>query len=219
MLGCLMLYFDFRDTALDLLSTISISTPQHIQEQTLPHLLSLLPDQAPPREGNLERVKYWRVLSALGKICVQKELFETFVIRLTTKLDLLCIPVASSTSRVTDIEPIAAYAHSILATLAKTLATKVNMKHTDVPKYLHSLVPRLYNLFLRSALSDSDNMATADHRLVSLAAQIVTLVVQALSLKSVFVFRASIPLVDEMDFIGAKRHLQSPSSRHIFRVT
>ena len=169
------------DAALDLLSTISTSKPRHIQEQTLPQLFGLLPDHAPSREANLERATYWRVLSALRKLCVNAELFETLVIRLTTKLDILCGPASDNGA---DIEPSAAYADSILKTLAQSLTTKVTMKHTDVPKYINSLVPRLYNMFICSSLvSVNDNVVVTDRRLVSVAAQIVTLVVQTLSHK------------------------------------
>ena len=147
----------------------------------MPLLFAILPDQAPPRDANAERDKYWRILTILRQICVPAELFEVLVIRLMTKLDHLSV-ASESIPEDTDTEPSAAYAHSILATLVKTLDAKIAKKHLDVPKYIHTLVPRLFRLFIRSALlSESDLTIAADHRLVALAAQIITMVVRMLS--------------------------------------
>jgi DNA repair/transcription protein MET18/MMS19 len=98
-----------------------------------------------------------------------------------TKLDHLSIASASLPES-EDAEPSAAYAHSILATLVKTLGTKIALNHLDVPKYIHSLVPRLFRLFIHSAvLPESGLTIASDDRLVNLAAQIVTMVVRTLS--------------------------------------
>jgi DNA repair/transcription protein MET18/MMS19 len=165
-----------------LLSSISSISPQHVEKQTLPLLFSSLPDKAPPRAATSDRAMYWRILSALGELCIQQELFETLVIRLSTKLDLVCVPLTSSVKkRDLDFEPSAAYAHAILTILANSLRKKVDLGHTDVPKYIDRLVSRLYNLFIYSALlSTEDSMAATDLRVVSITAQIITLVVQTL---------------------------------------
>ncbi|KAG6909334.1 hypothetical protein DXG01_000934 [Tephrocybe rancida] len=168
---------DFSDSAiLDVLKTISQTAPQHLEEQTLPMLFSALPEQSPPRDAALERVKAWRILLALKTLCVHPQLFETLVIRLTTKVDLICLP-ASKYDAMEDIEPHAAYAHSLLKTIADTLAIKVDAAHPDVPKYIERLVPGLYNLFFFSALQQESAIAT-DHRLVRTAGDIITLVTQ-----------------------------------------
>ena len=81
-----------------------------------------------------------------------------------------------------DLEPAAAYAHSILKTLADVLAAKVELGHPDVVKYVDRLVPRLYNLFIYSALAAEERpMVATDPRLLAVTAQIVTLVTQTLS--------------------------------------
>jgi DNA repair/transcription protein MET18/MMS19 len=128
---------------------------------------------------------YLRILSALGRLCIQQELFETLVIRLSTKLDLVCVPpISFAKERRSDFEPNAAYAHAILTTLANSLQTKVDLGHTDVPKYIDRLIPRLYSLFIYSALLSVDNSAVAtDLRVISIAAQVVTLVVQTLPIQ------------------------------------
>jgi DNA repair/transcription protein MET18/MMS19 len=149
-----------------------------VKDKVLPMLFSSLPDQAPPREASDERAKYWRTLSALSRLCLQSELFESLIIRLTTKLDLICVPL----SKDVDVEPSAAYAHSILKTIADTLASKVDKRHLDVPKYVDRLVPHLYNLFIYSAVvPNAPDMVATDSRLVGIAAQIISLVTETLS--------------------------------------
>lgn len=168
------------DVCLDLLSTISSFAASHVSGNTLPLLFSALPDRAPSRDGESERVKYWRMLASLKKLCMQPDLFETLVVRFSTKLDLLCVPSSSSPEE--DLEPAAAYAHSILKTLADVLSAKIDKGHADVVKYIDRLVPRLYNLFIYSALvSEERPMTATDPRLLGVAAQIVTLVSQSLS--------------------------------------
>ena len=80
-------------------------------------------------------------------------LFETLVVRLSTKLDLIGVP-KSGISDPDDLELRAAYMHTILKTLVDVLEVKIALKHTDVPKYIDRLVPRLFNLFFYLALSD-----------------------------------------------------------------
>lgn len=102
------------------------------------------------------------------------------VVRLSTKLDLICAPhAAPEVSDAVSSEPIAAYAHSILRTLADTLSVKVEKGDPDVSKYVDRLLPRLYHLHILGALSLSDGyVVAADARLVAVTAQIVTLIIQ-----------------------------------------
>ena len=102
------------------------------------------------------------------------------VVRLTTKLDIICSPVAHD-QKEEDTEPVAAYAHSILRTLSDALAAKLEKGHADVPKYIDRLLPRLYHLHIYSALTSpqgSIGQVAVDARLVAVSAEIVTLVVQ-----------------------------------------
>ncbi|RPD59070.1 ARM repeat-containing protein [Lentinus tigrinus ALCF2SS1-7] len=173
---------DLSDVSLDLLCTISAVAPSHVSDNTLPMLFSALPDRAPPRDADAERIKYWRTLASLKKLCTQPDLFETLVVRLVTKLDLLCVPATPAEQAVDDLEPAAAYAHSILKTLADVLSAKIELGHTDVVKYIDRLVPRLYNLFIYSALEAEERpMVATDPRLLAVTAQIVTLITQTLT--------------------------------------
>jgi DNA repair/transcription protein MET18/MMS19 len=166
------------------LTTITSIRPHHVLEQTLPLLFRFLPDTAPPRAAAGERAKYWRTLSILQTLCVQSELFENLVIRLTTKLDLICLP--SSIAASDDIEPDAAYAHAILKTLSQTLAVKVQRKDPDIVKYIDRLVPHIFNLFISSIfLAKERPVITTDPRLLQVAGEIITLVVQSLPLELV----------------------------------
>ena len=169
----------FSADTLALLSVIATITPHHLSSQTLPILFSSLPDEAPSRDAAAQRACYWRALSALSTLCVQPQLFETLVIRLTTKLDLLC---AILPTRAIDQESTAAYAHAILTGLANTLDTKVSLKDVDVPKYADQLLPRIFRLYLEAALASSEVVAVAaDPRLLQVGARVIRLVNETLN--------------------------------------
>lgn len=172
------------EAALNLLTTISTLAPSHISQTTLPLLFSLLTDTAPSRSDGQARTRLWATLSSLTQLCVQPELFETLVIRLSTKLDLLCAPPTGGPDPSVDVdadsEPTAAYAHAVLTTLANVLSKKVDRGDVDVPKYVDQLVPRLFNLFIYSASSSQKGLVATDTRLVTVAGRIVNLVVQTL---------------------------------------
>ncbi|KAI0686671.1 ARM repeat-containing protein [Cytidiella melzeri] len=173
---------DKSDAILDLLITLSSNSARHVSQTTLPLLFSSLPDRAPSRAADAERLKYWRSLSFLKRLCVQSDLFEMLVVRLSTKLDLICVPAANAMTD-DEHEPTAAYAHSILRTLAAGFAKKVELGHADVSKYSDRLIPRLYNLHFYSALvSNGSAMVATDPRLVSVSAEIITLITQTVSI-------------------------------------
>jgi len=137
------------------------------------------------REATAERERCWLTLSTLRSLCLLPDLFENMVIRLITKLDLISFPNAAQPLAVSeDPEPSAAYAHMILKTLAQTLATKVKKKHADISKYVDRLVPSLFNIFVASAfISDEGRMIAIDPRLIQVTAEIITLVIQSLSIQ------------------------------------
>lgn len=176
-------YGDSSEAILDLLVAVGARAPHHLAEQTLPLLFGYLPDKAPLRDAAAEREKCWLTLSTLRSLCLLPDLFENMVIRLITKLDLISFPYAAKPLALSDDpEPSAAYAHMILKTLAQCLATKVNKKHADVSKYIDRLVPSLFNIFVASAfISDEGEMIATDPRLIQVAGEIITLVVQSLS--------------------------------------
>ncbi|KIK80675.1 hypothetical protein PAXRUDRAFT_833382 [Paxillus rubicundulus Ve08.2h10] len=189
--------YEVEDVTIDvlsLLSSISTTAAHHLATQILPPLFAALPDCAPPRDAQSERAAYWRALCALSTLCVQPTLFETLVIRLTAKLDLLCPPSPSmsalshvsytATVEVEEVESTAAYAHAILTALADTLFAKVSKPELahDVPKYVDRLLPHLFRLFLEAAIT-SEQCILTDPRLLHVGARIVKLVVQTLSIE------------------------------------
>ena len=180
-----LIFFTVSEAILDLLVAIGDRAPHHLAEQTLPLLFGYLPDKAPLREATAEREKCWLTLSTLRSLCLLPNLFENMVIRLITKLDLISFPHAGQSLAVSDdLEPSAAYAHMILKTLAQTLGTKVKEKHTDVSKYIDRLVPSLFNIFVASAfISDEREMIATEPRLIQAAGEIITLVMQSLSIQ------------------------------------
>ncbi|KAF9561230.1 ARM repeat-containing protein [Agrocybe pediades] len=182
------------DLLIELLKTISDIAPRHVVEQTLPILFSSLPDSAPARSDGPGREKCWQILSAVAKLCTQAELFENLVIRLTTKLDLLCFPSSEQVAAIAaDPEPSAAYAHMILKALYQALASKAIMKHVDIAKYLDRLVPSLFNVFVSSAfLSEERPMVASEPRLIEVAGQIINLVVQSVPLQKQQMYAASL---------------------------
>lgn len=115
------------------------------------------------------------MLQLLARLCAQPTLFETLVIRLSAKLDILF----SRAGDAEDIEPVAAYAHSLLQTLSRVLAVKVKENHVDIPKYLDLLIIPLYNLFVSSALKRPDGIATNEILLI-VAGKVVSFVVRVL---------------------------------------
>ncbi|KAL1745859.1 Dos2-interacting transcription regulator of RNA-Pol-II-domain-containing protein [Schizophyllum fasciatum] len=162
------------DEVLSLLAKISENAPRHVEEQLLPMLFAALPDRAPPHDADVDRVRIFRTLNALKTLCKQPSLFGTLVSRLTTKLDLICTAYIPSD----ESELAIAYAHALLRTLSQTLAAKVDAGHVDIGKYIDRLVPLLFNLFIYSALTNL--VVGTDPRLIAVAGEIITMVVQAL---------------------------------------
>ncbi|TFY64788.1 hypothetical protein EVG20_g5838, partial [Dentipellis fragilis] len=96
-----------------------------------------------------------------------------------------------------DVEPAAAYAHALLATLGDVLSAKVVRADVDVPKYVDGLVPRLFNLFVYAAFagaeSESESESVGTHpRVLGVAGRIVNLVVQTLDAKRQETFVAAL---------------------------
>lgn len=166
---------------LDVLITIADHNSKIVEESTLPLLFNSLPDIAPSRSAHVERAKCWSTLRMLARLCISNTLFETLVVRLSTKLDIIYTPTRDHSIE-DDSEACSAYAHSILKTLASVLELKINAKHTDITKYADRLVPRLYSLFIYLSLdSEKRGVPKTDVRPLLVAGHIITLVVQTLS--------------------------------------
>ena len=137
------------------LTTISTSHSALIESVTLPLLFHYLPDSAPPLADITAREKYRSILKSLSELCVLPSLFETLVIRVNSKLDLLAsTPLKSGSEESLDDtrECTIAYIYDLINTLSTVIDKKLAEKHTDVIKYFDQIVPRLYGLVVSAAM-------------------------------------------------------------------
>jgi DNA repair/transcription protein MET18/MMS19 len=214
--GCLLadVLSTFSDVALDLLSTISTIAPKHVEQQTLPLLFSSLPDMAPTRDADAERQRIFLTLASLRKLCIQPALFETLVIRITSKVDVLLEKLKGEQ----DFEPVAAYIHALLYTLAQVLERKVERNDADVPKYVDRLLPHVYGVFVAASCDHGTNYSVAsDARLVEAAAQVVGLVVQTLPTQYVTDYASKSALPVLIHVTGNSKYSTKASSPHTLK--
>jgi DNA repair/transcription protein MET18/MMS19 len=127
-----------------------------IESATLPLLFHSLPDRAPTLSENPVREKYRSILASLSELCIQPSLFETLVIRINNKLDILAstpLTAAASNGASPDEarECTIAYVWDLINTLATVIDTKLAAKHVDVVKYFDQIIPRLYGLAISAA--------------------------------------------------------------------
>ena len=171
------------DDALGVLIGIAENHSKIVEEGTLPFLFSSLPESPASRDAHKSRTKIWTTLRWLAQLCVPAPLFETLVVRLTTKLELIFAPNNIPDDE-NDYEPRLAYAHGILRTLYSVLELKVNASHADVPKYIDRLVPRIYGFFISQALRGPQYVLAEFYtRLLDISGHIITLVVRTASLE------------------------------------
>ncbi|WWC65616.1 uncharacterized protein I303_108236 [Kwoniella dejecticola CBS 10117] len=165
------------------LTTFSSTHPTIIESLTLPLLFHNLPESAPTSEDHISRDKYRSILSSLQELCVQTALFQTLVIRMTTKLDLLSSTKDSDvnmgkTSNFDDRECSIAYSWDLLHTLQGVINTKIKEKHGDLIRYFDQLVPRLISLVVADIAKGG---IYRDRRLIGLIAKIIENLVWELS--------------------------------------
>lgn len=169
-----------RDTAVNGLITVSTISPASIETLTLPILFHTLPDQAPPIVDIAARDHYRSIIASLTKLCVQPSLFETLVIRVTSKLELLSTPVASDSDismdgeEDTQRECTVAYAYALLHCLLSVIKDKLAAKHVDLPKYFDKVTPRLFSLAISALRTEvGDEALFRDRRVLEISAKIV----------------------------------------------
>jgi DNA repair/transcription protein MET18/MMS19 len=183
----------FRSAVIKGLTAVSARNAQVIDAVTLPLLFHNLPDQAPSISAVKERESYRRILNSLSQLCIQPSLFETLVIRVTTKLELLSqAPTQSTTdvdmstgdgADVDDRECNVAFAYDLLQCLATVLDSKIKEKHVDVVKYFDKIIPRLYSLVISAAGLKNSGRAPffQDRRLLSIIGRITETLMWELS--------------------------------------
>ncbi|KAK8849457.1 hypothetical protein IAR55_004790 [Kwoniella newhampshirensis] len=171
---------EIRPEVINGLTSISKIHPTTIESITLPLLFHNLPDQAPGVSEATARDKYRSILGSLSELCVQPALFQTLVIRITTKLDLL----SSTPSKYDTDESMGeadykecniAYAWDLLNTLNGVIDAKLQSKHIDVSKYFEQLIPRLFTLVISAAQPKVGDVKPlfSDRRLLSIVARVL----------------------------------------------
>ena len=188
-----------RSTVCNGLASISNVSPTTIESITLPVLFHSLPERAPTLAQIGEREQYREHLQSLSKLCVQPALFETLVIRITTKLDLLSSNVdPASVIAVEGDEPMdevattedyreceVAFAWDMLNCLSRVIDAKIQAKHVDVIKQFDRIVPRLYTLAVGAAAPSAGRTVPLfrDQRLLSIIGTIVATLLWQLSVE------------------------------------
>lgn len=119
-------------------------------------------------------------MSSLSELCTQVTLFETLVIRVITKLELLSSdpPTTGETSEADSPQDARecsiAYAWDLINTLSTVIDNKLAAKHADVIKYYDQIVPRLYRFAVSAAAPGVGSTAPVfrDRRLLSAIARV-----------------------------------------------
>ncbi|WWC93066.1 uncharacterized protein L201_008031 [Kwoniella dendrophila CBS 6074] len=183
---------EIRPEVIKSLTTISTHHPTIIESLTLPLLFHNLPDSAPSASDHISREKYRSILSSLKKLCIQPALFQTLIIRITTKLDLL----SSSSSKVQEEEMgefdirecNIAYSWDLLNSLQNVIDKKIKEKHSDSIRYIDQIVPRLNTLVVSASTSSTQNLKLddvqplfKDRRLIAIISKITESLVWELS--------------------------------------
>ncbi|RXK38054.1 hypothetical protein M231_04724, partial [Tremella mesenterica] len=154
---------DIKRTAIKGLITISKIYSSLIESITFPLLFHNLPDAAPTVSAVQAREKYRSILYSLSQLCVQPGLFQTLVIRITTKLELLAssplpaeqdVQMSNGAGVVIDArECTVAYTWDLLNCLSGVIDAKLAEKHVDVVRYWDQIIPRIYRMAVEGAIS------------------------------------------------------------------
>jgi DNA repair/transcription protein MET18/MMS19 len=155
-----------------------------VEETTLPLLFNALPDRIEDSDEGLPKQKnvIRSILGALARLCNSAEFFELLVVRLTTKLDLLCALGVGSMSEEQRKMAIG-YARGLCSTLIYVTQDKLSLKHPDLSKYGANLVPRLLGMLVEASLRD-DAFVGRDKNVIRDASALIMLLVQCMDGKS-----------------------------------
>ena len=151
-----------RNATVDALISISRLYADIVESTTLSLLFHNSPDRAPPVSDAAERDQYRRILTSLVKLCTLPSFFETLLIRVIAKLELLSSATFGSSGdadvpmngeeQVNPRECNIAYAYELLDSLVHVINAKLASKHTDVTKYFDKIIPHLHGLVVAAAV-------------------------------------------------------------------
>lgn len=167
---------DMAADALEALDSLAKSQAPFIEEITLPPLFQLLPDSAPAASDATAIAEYRVALAALATLCKSPALFETFLIRTLSRVEMLSSSKAADSSQ---LQQTVAYLHNVLTTLRVVIEKKVAAGHADIQNCASRVLHRLSGLLIRQALqADGHRSAAASPRTIGDVGKILTPLVQ-----------------------------------------
>jgi DNA repair/transcription protein MET18/MMS19 len=178
---------EHRSAVVKALTAISVVHPALVENITLPLLFHNLPETAPGIDKVEARDQYRDVLKSLSELCVQPALFETLVVRVTTKLDLMSSSpsISSENDSAEYRECEVAFIWDLLNALLGVIETKIKHNHLDVVKHFDRIIPRLNTLAFNAAgpSTQPTEPLFRDGRLLTIVGRLTETMVWELSLE------------------------------------
>ncbi|KAF9960367.1 hypothetical protein BGZ72_007172 [Mortierella alpina] len=144
---------ELQETALDSLASLALIMPGVIRSMALPALFEMLPTTQNDMDVDtvVQKKSPEYILNAVTKIGLEPTLFADVVPPILEKIEIVSSEFNSSS---------ATYPIALLTTLLVLVRSKAERKHSDLPQYLDSLVPRLVGMCIYPTVSsdDADNV-------------------------------------------------------------
>ena len=157
---------DLRKEAIAALAEISKYKSRLIMDITFPAYISALPDTDAGKDA-----KYINVLESLAQISTEKDVFETLVRRLLTKLDILLSPGSTSTP---------AYPRAILMTILYAMECKGLENDANLGFYYNKIVRDLCQKAVLASISEANATPLHDATVLDTLGRLCNLIVRSL---------------------------------------
>ncbi|KAI7878974.1 hypothetical protein K492DRAFT_132041 [Lichtheimia hyalospora FSU 10163] len=156
---------ELRTAALASLKEICKIDTTYLVEQTIPALVTQLPESAEQQGA----IGYNHLLAAIKSLCPTPALFQSVVPLLLQKFDIVCKK---------DQQP--GYPCAILKTLLNILRLKVQEKHTDIASCIQTVVPHLIASVVHASLDANNNQLILSKDILKDVALIIMIVFESL---------------------------------------
>ncbi|CAG8627666.1 4011_t:CDS:10 [Funneliformis caledonium] len=176
---------EIADEALKSLTNIAKYKSQIVLEVTLPVFLDKLPcNEDELNNDNISgmKVNYLKFLDALSEFAVEPILFEAYVPQVLKKLDFA--------SSIAEIE----YSESLLHSLHTLLLKKTSLNHSDISRYVNSLVPQLLTKSIMPSLhgkAEVNNLMKSvfyEEKIIKVVAGIISVITRNLNVSEQSMF-------------------------------
>ncbi|KAL2009561.1 hypothetical protein VTN00DRAFT_5368 [Thermoascus crustaceus] len=157
---------DLKKEAIKALAEISKYKPRLIMDITFPAFVATLPDY-----GDEEKPEYLNTLETLAQISVEKDIFETLVRRLLSKLDILLLK---------DEPGSPAYPRAILLTIIYVMDRRDVKQDQSLQSYYEKIVVGLCRKAAESASGKAKNRILNDASVLDTLGRLSNLIVRAL---------------------------------------